>query len=170
MREISGDVPGGGASIYEVKGRLLIRTVDGSDSLGIERNETVVIDGYPDVDAETLGRAVVAAVDQAREVPRPTTWPKLAEYAAPLLAASPGSYRSYRAWQREARHVSVTRRSKEWEIYRWRADLTRGSWGPAEAGGQDQRISAQGRLPRDAESAEVGTTVLALLAEAPGRQ
>ena len=93
-------VPGSGVAIYEIDGRLLIRTIDGSDSLGIERNDFEVIDN--NADPEVIGRAIVEAADRAREVPRPTTWPAQSEYAAPLLAASPRRYRSYRAWQDRA--------------------------------------------------------------------
>ncbi|MDT4975659.1 MAG: hypothetical protein QOG98_1417, partial [Pseudonocardiales bacterium] len=87
-------------SVYEIDGRLIVRTLDRSDGLGIERDEHVQIDGFPDVAAAALGTAVAEALDRAREIARPTSWRSLSEYAQPLLAASPGRYRSYRSWQR----------------------------------------------------------------------
>lgn len=159
------EVPGGGAAVYEVEGRLLIRTCDGSDGLSIERDETIAIEDYPDVDADTLGCAVVAAADQALEVSRPSTWRKLSEYAAPLLAASPGKYRSYRAWQQVARYVHITRTAEAWTVTHFYPDLTSGSWLPDESENQSQSDSVQGRLPRDATPAEVGAMVLIALAE-----
>lgn len=118
MSSVSSDriseVPGGGAAVYEVERRLLIRTCDGSDGLAIERDETISIEDDLNVDEETLGCAVVAAADKALEVSRPSSWWKLSEYAAPRLAASPGKYRSYRAWQRVARYVHITRTADAW--------------------------------------------------------
>jgi hypothetical protein len=121
-----------GCSVYEIDGRLLVRTVDQSDHLGIERDEVVALDGFPDVAATAVGAAVVEALNRTREIPRPTSWRRRSEHARPLLAASPGRYQSYRSWQRAARHVSVHATRDKISVTRWHPDLSRGSWLPAE--------------------------------------
>jgi hypothetical protein len=45
----------GSCAVYEIDGRLLVRTVDMSDGLGIERDDTFSMDGFPDVDARIVG-------------------------------------------------------------------------------------------------------------------
>lgn len=166
-RQAGRDVPGSGAAVYEIDGRLLIRTIDGSDGLGIERDDVDVIDGYDDTEADILGRAIVAAVDRAGEVPRPATWRSRSDYAAPLLAASPRRYRSYRAWQRAARHVSVDCGPDGWQISRLYPDLDHGGWQPADVDDDAHSRSARRRLPADAMPSDVGTAVLDCLQEPP---
>jgi hypothetical protein len=158
-------VPGSGVAIYEIDGRLLIRTIDGSDSLGIERNDFEVIDN--NADPEVIGRAIVEAADRAREVPRPTTWPAQFEYAAPLPAASPRHFRSYRAWQRAARYVHVQARPDHWHLQRWYPDLNRAGWQPSDETDQSGSHRAARRLPPSANPSDIGAEVIALLHEPP---
>jgi hypothetical protein len=148
-------------SVYEIDGRLLVRTVDQSDHLGLERAETIALDGFPEVPATAVGAAVVEALDRTREIPRPTSWRRLSGHAQPLLAASPSLYRSYRTWQRTARHVSVLAKPDKISVTRWHPDLSRGSWVPAAdvgrpVGDWPQEIE----LPAAASLQEIGTAVL----------
>lgn len=172
------DVPGSGVAIYEVQGRLLIRTMDGSGGLGIERLDAATIDGYPDVDTELLGQTVIDALESAREIPRPSSWTEMSDHtnrraagsnrpANPLVAASPGTYRSFRAWQRVARRVSVARTSESWTTVIWGAELSSGGWLPASGQEADEILSGQRRVPRDATPAEVGEMVMHLLTYPP---
>lgn len=158
-------VPGSGAAIYEIDGRLLIRTIDGSDSLGIERDDVQVID--IDADREVIGRAIIEAADRAREIPRPTTWPTQSEHAASLLAASPRHFRSYRAWQRAARYVGVHARPDRWHVQRWYPDLNRGGWQPPDETDQSESHGATRLLPLSASPSDIGAEVIALLHEPP---
>lgn len=164
-------VPGSGVSIHEVRGRLLIRTIDGSDGPGIERSDSDVIDGYPDVDAELLGRTVIEAMDRARTVLRPSTSTERSEAwnrpSNPLVTSSPGTYRSFRAWQRVARRVSVARTGEGWTAEVWAAELSSGGWQPVSAQEAEEILAVQHRLSRNASPAEVGAMVLNLLTYPP---
>jgi hypothetical protein len=152
--------------VYEIEGRLLIRTVDMSDGLGMERDDISTLDGFPGVAAAAVGATVVAALDRTREIPRPTSWRRRSEYSQPLLAASPSRYRSYRAWQRAARYVGVHAGPDGISVTRWHPDLSRGSWEPAEdvgrpVDGWPQEI----KLPATASEDEIGGAVIELLGQ-----
>lgn len=152
------------AVVSEIDGRLIVRTVDQSDGLGIERPELVTMDGFPDLAPSVVGDAVITALEQTREIPRPTSWPRLSDYAQPLLAASPGHYRSFRSWQRAARQVSVHASATEISVTREHPDLGRGSWMPAKTVARPvedwpQRIT----LPLGGSPEDIGHAVLAVL-------
>lgn len=152
--------------MYEIDGRLLIRTVDRSDGLGIERDEASVIDGFPAVRAEVLGAELVAALDRTLEIPRPSSWRRLSEHAQPLLAASPVRYRSFRSWQRAARMVGVSAGPDKISVRRWHPDLARGSWMPAAGVGRPvEDWPQQIELPALASPHDLGAAVLALLSQ-----
>jgi hypothetical protein len=132
-RRSGGQVQVRSAAVSEIDGRLIVRTVDRSGGLGIERSELVTMDGFPDLAPAAVGGLVVKALEQTREVPRPTSWPRLSEFARPLLVASPGRYRSFRSWQRAPRQVSVHASADEISLTREHPDLDRGSWMSADA-------------------------------------
>ncbi len=160
--------PGSGVSVYEIDGRLILRVIDGSGGLGIERSESLLVDGFPDVDAVTLGDHVVSLAADVRSVELPASSSKLSEYARPLLDVSPGRYRSYRSWQRAARRVTVTVRPDAIRLVRMHADLGRGSWRPIDpdhprAAGHPQQTV----LDLSATAAAIGAAVLDLLAQPP---
>ncbi|MGH9124314.1 MAG: hypothetical protein ACRDZ8_06250 [Acidimicrobiales bacterium] len=70
-------------------GRVLLRPVDGSGGLGIERNDTTTVDGFPGLNPRQLGEAVLVALATVWEIPRHEHWSATSAYAAPLLSASP---------------------------------------------------------------------------------
>jgi hypothetical protein len=164
-RRRSGDQVGvRSAVVSEIDGRLIVRTVDRSDGLGIERPELITTDGFPDLAASAVGELAIEALEQTREIPRPMSWPRRSEYAQPLLAASPGRYRSFRSWQRAARQVNVSASATEITLIREHPDLSRGSWGPAESVARPvddwpQHVT----LPPDASAADIGQALLAVL-------
>jgi hypothetical protein len=159
--------PAAGVAVYETAGRVLLRPVDSCEGMRYERDEHSVVDGFPDVDPAALGGTIVELARSARDVSRPDPWPKLSEYAAPLLAAAPTRHRSYRSWQRATRHVAVRfdgGRGGGVVCDRWHPDLGNGSWGPADEAGDGQtRID----LGATTTSTELGVAVLRLLEEPP---
>lgn len=146
------------ASVYEIDGRLIIRTVHQSDRLGIESEQSRVLDGYPGISHQDIGLLVVDALQLTREIARPAAWGSLRNYAQPLLDLSPNRYRSYRAWLRVARHVSVRATAVEVSITRLQADPNRGGWNH-NADNEDRRT-----LPAGASSEAIGAAVADLLA------
>lgn len=160
-------VPGSGVSVHETEGRIILRVVDGWGGLGIERDENHVFDGYPDVDADRLGTMITEMLFEAREADRPERRRPISEYAAPLIAASPGRFRSHRAWQRATRYVSVST-GAGLACHRFHADLGRGAW---EAVSPDD-VRCAG-YPQDVDlgsattSADLGAAVLQLLEQPP---
>jgi hypothetical protein len=111
------------AAVYEIDGRLLIRTVHSCGGAGIDDEGISVVDGFPGVEAREFGEAVQAALALCREVPMPDSWPSTPDYARPFLEHSPRRYRSYRAWQRSARHASVTAAAESIRVERRHPDL-----------------------------------------------
>jgi hypothetical protein len=157
-------------SIYEIDGRLLVRTLDRSDGLGIERDESTVLDGFPDLAPGAVGEAVGEALDRTVEVRRPASWRPSSECAQPLLAASPKRYRSYRAWQRAARQVSVHATLDKISVQRWHPDLSRNSWmPPADVGRPVEDWPQEIDLPASATPEEIGAAVLDVLRQPPVR-
>jgi hypothetical protein len=157
-------IPGSGVAVYETDGRLVLRVVDGSDGLGIERDENHVVVGLDELDPRSLGELVVSLAGQAQELVRPTSWPKLSEYAAPLIASAPTRHRSYRSWQRATRYVSVSLVGQV-GCTRLHADLSHGSWIPA--GGEASAFPQRIELGSSTTSDEIGSAVMQLLVEPP---
>ncbi|MGQ0824839.1 MAG: hypothetical protein ACT4OX_07415 [Actinomycetota bacterium] len=105
----------GGAAIYEIDGRVLIRTHDSAGDRRISRDVSAsILDGYPDTSAAQVGHAVFSAVGDAQQVAPPLVWPRASGYNATLLAETVGDYKSFRAWQRAARCVNVAARADAW--------------------------------------------------------
>ncbi|MFI6504944.1 hypothetical protein [Nonomuraea typhae] len=142
----------------EIGGRLLLRVEDGCDGLGAERTDTHVIDGYPEINADDLGRTIIGLAATAEEVPRPSVWPDLSEYSKPLLSLS--FIRSFRQWQRSARCVRVVPLPAEWHVERWIPELGKGSWSPP----PDSAVIV---LPAEPEPLDLGEAVLTALHEPP---
>ena len=153
------------AVVYEINGRLLVRTVDSWGRAGIENEYTVVVDGYPDLTPDEVGQTVQAALDRGREVQPPKPWPPLREYARPLLELSPRRYRSYRSWQRAARRVSVAEKAGSVRVERWLPDLGRGGWYPGSSDPQGE-WTYETVVPADVGPAVLGAACLTTL-EAP---
>lgn len=154
------------AAVYETDGRLLVRTVDSWGGAGIEDKHTDVVDGYPGVMPDEVGRMVRAALARCREVQAPGAWPPLREYARPLLELSPRRCRSYRSWQRAARHVNVTGKAGSVRVQRWLPDLGRGGWYLAPSDPQSECIYDT-TVPVDAGAAVHGAAVLTTLETPP---
>ncbi|GIH21365.1 hypothetical protein [Rugosimonospora africana] len=154
------------AAIYEIDGRLLVRTVDSWGGAGIEDKHTDVLDGYPDVMPDELGRIVQAALARCREVQPPSSWPPLRDYARPLLELSPRRYRSYRSWQRAARYAQIAEKAGSMRVERWLPDLGRGAWFPASDDPQDE-WTYMTAVPADAGPAVLGAAVLTVLGAPP---
>jgi len=108
-----------GVSIYEIDGRLLVRTVDSAKGLGFERTSSAMLDGYPGVDPAALGQLVIDAATAVRAIPHPRQHSTPAHFGATLMAESPTRYRSHRSWQRAARHVSGALMLDRWALERW---------------------------------------------------
>lgn len=163
---------GSGVHVYEVDSRILVRAVDGSDRMGIERDDQLAVDGYPEISAADLGRTVLDVAATVVEVPRPTSWPTRREYALLFITASPRRYRSWRQWQMAARSVSVHAGQREWELERMQPDLGRGGWLPVTRNRGE--LSNDGwpqkeAVPFDAPPQEMGAALLRLLEEPPMR-
>jgi hypothetical protein len=154
------------AAVYEIDGRLLVRTVDSWGRAGIEDEHTDVLDGYPGVMPAELGRIVQVALARCREVQPPSSWPPLRDHARPLLELSPRRFRSYRSWQRAARHVQIAEKAGSVRVERWLPD--RGGWCPASDDPQNE-WTYETAVPADAGPAVLGAAVLTTL-EAPPSQ
>lgn len=156
------------AKVYEIDGRLLIRTVNNCGGAGIEDGSTVVVDGYPTIAPDELGQTVQAALDRCRDVPMPSSWPPMRDYARPFLELSPRRYRSYRAWQRATRSVFVQANADSVRVQRQFPELGRGAWRPA-ATQADDTWTYEVVVTADAGTAALGSAVLKVL-EAPPLQ
>lgn len=157
------------AAVYEIDGRLLVRTVNSCGGAGIEADAITVLDGFPDLEARQLGQAVQAALIQCREIPMPRTWPSTPEYARPFLELSPRRYRSYRAWQRAARYAFVTASAESIRAERRFPDLGRGAWGPMPASPADRAWTDDVAMAPAAPADILGNALLTVLAAPPLR-
>ena len=81
------------------------------------------------------GRRVAIHVDRELAIDFESRGRRL-EHAQPLFDASPRRYRSFRSWQRRARHVDLAVRADGVRLARLHADLGRGAWLPAPADSQ----------------------------------
>ncbi|MEV4517723.1 hypothetical protein AB0K00_53290 [Dactylosporangium sp. NPDC049525] len=157
------------AAVYEIDGRLLVRTVNRCGHAGIEEKRTDIVDGYPGIEPGELGRTVQAALARCREVSWPTSWPLMRDYARPLLELSPRRYRSYRSWQRAARYASVRATEESVRAERWYPDLGRGGWEPIPSDPVEDEWTYEVVVPADVGLAGMGAAILTVLAAPPLR-
>ena len=155
--------------MYEIDGRLLVRTVNRCGRAGFEDEHTDVVDGYPGVEPGELGGIVQAALARCREVSWPSSWPPKRDYARPLLELSPRRYRSYRSWQRAARYASVCATDESVRAERWHPDLGRGGWEPIPSDPVGEEWIYEVVVPADAGLAGMGAAILMVLAAPPLR-
>jgi hypothetical protein len=157
------------AAVYEIDGRLLVRTVHCCGRAGIEDDYTDIVDGSPGIEPGELGRTVQAALARCREVSWPSSWRPMRDYARPLLELSPRRYRSYRSWQRAARHASVRATEESVRAERWHPDLGRGGWEPIPSEPVEEEWIYEMVAPADVGLAGMGAAILAVLAAPPLR-
>jgi hypothetical protein len=157
------------AKVFEIDGRLIIRTVNETpEGIGVVDDESVVLDGFPEVPVNLIGKAVKDALRRCRTVPRPNPWPLRSEFAAPLLALSPKRYRSYRAWLRASREATVRKTPNGLFVERLYPDLatgTRSSTGYLPGYGYQRTV----QLQRNASAMLVGAAIVRVLQQPPVR-